>query len=179
MAKIRAKGDAQGAERRFLRETSRLERELRDTVREVAEESELIYSAFALRKTGRMSRGVKAHPAGMTATVTVHAREPKTGFDYVAVTRFGHLKARIYPTHAAKAARFTPKKAKAFPLPGIGFRASIRGFAALNTPFGFRRSVRGFRPSSDWAERALPEVEANASEKMTAVGLRVVTRLAS
>lgn len=162
--------------RRFLEEAERLRLELRSAISDTATDAEVIFAAHALRNTGRMARGVRAVVAGDSAIVTVEARNPQTGFDYVGVTRFGHRSRNITPTHPPKAARFYPKTAKAFPLP-FGFRRSITGFAALKMPFGYRRSVRGFHPSRDWAEGAMPEVQKVADERLGKLGREFAVRV--
>lgn len=162
--------------RKVLDARTSMDRDLRRAVDELGDDAELIYASHALKNTGRMARGIRARRAGNLVLVEVHARNPQSGYDYVGVTRFGHKVARIYPRHAPKAEKFFPKVAKAFPLPGIGFRRSIKGFAALKTPLGFFRSVRGFHPASDWADRAWPQVVQVAHEKADALGLELVAR---
>ncbi len=170
MSRLRAKVNTKGAERRFEQTARDLQSELNEIVKEVGEDAELIFAAHALRDTGRMSRGVRSTPQGSTALVQVHAEDPKTGFDYVAVTRFGHRVDRIHPKHAPRDGRYLA------PIPGVGPRW-VRKRAALRTPFGYRASVRGFKPKGDWADRARPQIEQNASQMLTRFGGRVTARL--
>lgn len=124
-------------------------RETRNAVEDLGEDSELVFAAHALRKSGRMARSIAA--TGLTGdgnpslVVTAEAKNPETGFDYVGVTRFGHRVSRIYP-----------KQAK-----------------ALRTPWGPRMSVRGFRPATDWRDDALPAVR----ELTRLAGARISRRL--
>lgn len=163
--------DVDHASEKFRRASLVIRRELHESVKDVAEDSELIYGAFALKDTGRMSRGVKAKVAGSGAVVTVHARDPESGFDYVAVTRFGHNTAKIVPKHSAKSGRYLA------PIPGVGPRW-VQKKAALMTPFGPRASVRGFHPSGDWADKAWPQVKANADARMNRAGAAIAAALA-
>lgn len=129
-----------------------MEREHQRTVREVGEDAELIFAAHALRDTGRLARGIRSRAAGKNALVTAHAREPKSGYDYVGVTRFGHRASVIHgrPILGGRNARFTTK---------------YRGFIA--------RRVKGFKPSEDWAERAHPEIRVAANAAMRELGRRI------
>lgn len=173
MSKFKATTETRGAERRFNAVANEMERELRDLVEEVGDDAEIIFAAHALKKTGRMSRGVRSIPRGTTATVQVHAKDPNSGFDYVAVTRFGHRKAFIEPKHAVR----NPGRYIA-PIPGVGPRW-VSKRAALKTPFGFFARVRGFKPKSDWAQAAIPEVQRNAQQTISRLGLKITARLSS
>jgi hypothetical protein len=176
MTKLKAEGDARGAHRRFRTEAQRLENELENIVREVGDDSELIFSAHALKDTGRMSRGVRSIPTGTTAVITVHAENPDTRFDYVAVTRFGHRVERIYPKHDVQnPGRYlapTPRGPR-----WVDKKPALRIPKGNKHGGGFYASVRGFKPQGDWAQRALPEVERNASQALTRFGIRVTARL--
>ncbi len=172
MAEFKAEVDTDGLEEKFAREAARLRDNLRETLRAIGDDAELVFAAHALRKTGRMARGVRAQSAGDTVLVTVHAENPETGFDYVAVTRFGHRKRVIKPRHAPRPGRYLA------PIPGVGPRW-VNKRAALRTPFGFRASVRGFKPSGDWALRALPQVRRSADREMKLLGQQIVVRLGS
>lgn len=178
MTKLTAKFDDGGAGDDFIRAAANLRAQLRDLMQEVADDAELIFSAHALHgETGKLSRGITSRAVGDAIFVEAHAKS-KAGFDYVAVTRFGHRKQWIVPTHQPKSERFRPKTAQAFPLPApYGFRASIKGFAALQTPFGFRRRVRGFKPKRDWAAAALPEVQREAQTRLATFGRGFTARL--
>lgn len=172
MGKVRAQFDDKGFAAAFLREAARVREELRGAVSDVAGDAELIYAAHALFKTGRMSRGVKAVVAGDTALVRVDAVDPRTGFDYVAVTRFGHRVRRIVPKHEPKDERYLA------PIPNVGPRW-VNKRAALSTPFGFRASVRGFHPTQDWAAGAMPDVQKAADQRMAELGRGFTTRMSS
>jgi hypothetical protein len=170
VVRVRAEFDDKGFADTFLREVARMREELRGAVSDVAGDAELIYAAHALFKTGRMSRGVKATVAGDTALVRVDAVDPRTGFDYVAVTRFGHRVRRIVPRHEPKDGRYIA------PIPNVGPRW-VSKRAALKTPFGFRASVRGFHPAQDWAALALPDVQKAAEDRMAALGRGFAVRV--
>lgn len=152
MASVDISVDSAGAgrlARRFEIAAERLPRETAQAVEDLGEDAELILAAHALRRSGRMARNITATSQGLSAIVTVEAKNPETGYDYVGVTRFGHRVARIYP-----------KRAK-----------------ALRTPFGPRASVRGFHPASDWRDDALPEIAAQARVITMRLGRRIETLL--
>lgn len=121
-----------------------LERRLNQAMRDVGGDAELAFAAYALRSTSRLARGIRARVVGDTVVVGATAVNPRSGYDYVSVTRFGHRVSRIYPVNARALG----------PIPGIGFR----------------RSVRGYRPAGDWRDRALPTVEYEAGRRMEALG---------
>lgn len=123
--------------------------ELRDAVRITANGAVRLYRAQAPKRTGRLARGVEAHIAGTSATVTVHAHNPQTGFDYAPVTRFGRG-----PIRAQKA------KALAFPGPG--------GII-------FRKSVGPWKPSRDWAEGVLPFIAVLARSQLRVAGAKILS----
>lgn len=129
-----------------------VESEGREAVRESADESVFIFRTKAQRDTGRLHRGIRAAMAGDTATVTARARSG-AGFDYVAVTRFGHRVRFIFPRRA-KALRFR-----------VGRRVL------------FRTRVRGYRPGSDWRDRALPAVERTVEAASVRAAGRIVARV--
>lgn len=132
-----------------------LRAEMRRLRADVAGAAELIFASHALVRTGRMARGITSRQEGDTVLVTAHAADPQTGYDYVGVTRFGH-RVRVIRPVKAKALRFQPRK---------------------GGPFIFRASVRGFRPASDWAADALPEVQAEADRQLASFGRGFVARI--
>lgn len=150
--KVRTLG-AGRASRRFLMASQAVEEELQKGLEELGDVSELIFAAHALRRSGRMARGVVARAFGSKVIVRVDAKDPKSGFDYVGVTRFGHRVSII-----------RPKRAKALRIPLAG------GVI-------FRRSSRGFHPAGDWAEQAIPQIEREAQSVATRIGRRIEARL--
>lgn len=153
--------------RRWFRAAGELEREVENAKRDLGNQAEPIFAQHALRLTGRLARGIHAVQEGDTIAVTAEARDPETGFDYLRVTRFGHRKARIRPTR---------RKSPASVISTRGGRATGRA-AALRLMIGgrvvYRRTVPGFRPKSDWAERAMPQIRQRAAHVATRLGRRV------
>jgi hypothetical protein len=148
VASVEIRTDLTAAEslaRRMEGAAERLPGEAADAIQGLGDDAELIFAAHALRRSGRMARNITAEGAGLRVAVTVHARNPETGYDYVGVTRFGHRVARIYP-----------KRAK-----------------ALRTPWGPRASVAGFHPATDWRDDALPAVHAALQATETRLGRRI------
>ncbi len=130
---------------------------LGQAVRGVGKDAELIFAGHALKDTGRLARGIRFTSTGQTSgRVTGHAREPKSGYDYVGVTRFGHRVSRIQGNPI---------------LGGINARRT-------NTYSGFiAKSVRGFSPSRDWVERGLPQIERQAEQAMVLLGRKAKATL--
>lgn len=149
----RIDGADRGA-RRLLEGARTLREEMRRAVGALAEDAELIFAAHALRRSGRLARGMSSRVSGTVALVRADARNPESGYDYVGVTRFGHRVRRIYPRRA---------RALRIPLP--------------DGRVIFRRSVRGFRPRGDWAQRALPDIHREAERAARRLGIRLEARL--
>lgn len=172
MGSLRARiEDGDELARAFLREAVRLREEVRGAKQDVAEDAELIFSAHALKKSGRLSRGISSRVIGEDVIVRADARNPKTGYDYVAVTRFGHKVKWIVPRPDRQPAtvRATGRPRQTGPR------------AALAIPVGgkliFRKRVKGFKPKRDWAADALPEVETEAGERMAQLGRGFIARI--
>lgn len=148
------------------------------SARAVGDDAELIYQAAAPRRSGRLARGIRAIPAGDTVIVTAEAVDPKSGFDYVAVSRFGHRKRIIRPVNRSGRAR----KARTVSRSARGTFVT-RGRAAL--VFQSRgktwklASVKGFRPLNDWVEGALPDIRSAADTEMDKTGNEIAVRWSS
>jgi len=171
MGLFKATIDARGVEQRFDRAVGELEREMRRTVEEIGDDAEVILAAHALRDSGRLARGIESTAAGNTAIIRSTARDPKSGFAYTNVTRFGHRKEFIRP----KGRGF-----QAFNVATRGRRARGRA-ATLRFTIGgrvlYRPYVKGFRPKSDWVEDALPEIQREAERSSIRLGQRIGVRL--
>jgi hypothetical protein len=148
---------------------SGLDRILAEEMRGLGDDAELAFAAVARKATGRMARNIKAHARGATIEITVFARNPTSGFDYVAVTRFGHKVEWIYP-------RADRVRRPAYVLATKRKRATGRN-AALRFVLGGRviyaRRVRAFQPDHDWADDAMPTVQRAADEAMARVKRRI------
>lgn len=143
-----------------------LDRILLEEMRGLGEDAELAFAAHARHKTGRMARNVKSHVVGQHVEVTVFARNPETGYDYVGVTRFGH-----------KAEYITPVTRSAATVLATGRRRAHGHAAALRFVIGgrvvFAKRVKAFHPDHDWAEDAMPQVQLSADRAMRRVGQRI------
>lgn len=173
MTTFRARGDDQGLADRVQREARGLRERMRSVKREVGEDAELIFAAHALKgETGRLSRGIRAIAAGDAIIVRADAKNPTSGYDYVGVTRFGHRAKWIYP-------RSDRRPASAVATHSLRRRDQR---AALAIHIGgrviFRSRVRGFRPRSDWAADAIPEVVEEANIRLAEFGRDITARLA-
>lgn len=141
---------------RFIRLQGFMTRELRRAIDETADDAIIIYQAHAPRRSGRLARGVARRSlVGGGEEIGARAIDPDSGFDYVAVSRFGHIKARIVPTRG----RWLKLK--------MGMRRNQRVF---------RKSVRGFHPTSDWVDDARVAVETEAERNMARFNSRLQVR---
>ena len=145
-----------------------LDKALRETIEGVGEDAELIFAAHAPTRTHRLARSVRARWVGSQLVVTASARDPQTGFDYTAVSRFGHRVAFIEPRADRGAATvLATGRARA-----TGGRAALR-FVIGGRVF-FRRRVKGYKPATDWRDEAMPAVEAVTETAMRTLGQRIV-----
>lgn len=162
---------AKGLIRSRFPSDAELDQLLTEAMEGVGEDAEIIFAAHALHKTGRMARGVKSRTVGGEVLVTVEAKNPLSGFDYVAVTRFGHRKARIEPTARNRATVVATGRARK-----RGREAMLR--FVIGGRVMYRRSVRGFHPATDWAATAMPEVNQAAERSLGTLGRKIVLRRA-
>jgi hypothetical protein len=143
-----------------------LDRVLDRALHEIADHAELVYQSYALHKTGRLARGVKVQEIGGTLYVTAVARNPATGYDYVGVTRWGH-KGRIVPRADRAAASVIETQGKR----GKGRSAALR--FVIGGRVLYRRSTAGFHPTTDWAENAEPQIQAEVERIARETGRRI------
>lgn len=90
---------------------------------------------------------------GATARRPNKVQGPSRPFDYVAITRFGHKVAVIYPKQLREDASVVSTKRSR--------KKGRRGRLAIPVGGGliFRSSVKGYRPKSDWVADAGPDIE--------------------
>jgi hypothetical protein len=140
--------------KQFLGLADRSDDEMEWAVGETARGSVRLFRAVAPQDTGRLERGILASISGKSARITARARDPETGFDYVAVSRWGHRVGRIYPKPPNRALRLT-----------IGGQVL------------YRTSVKGYRPGSDWAARPLSQIRVLAGAIVSEAGRRIARAL--
>ena len=173
-AKFKAKLHDRKVYALIARELMTFSSEFRDVEEGLAEDAELIFAGYALKDTGRMAKGIRAVRRGDTYNIEVEAKDPDSGFDYVRVTRFGHVVSVIYPGRKARSI-FSQAQYTASDGPR---RKPIKGAKALRTRhYGFQASVRGFKPQSDWAEPAYDEVRILAQERLEEFGEGIAERI--
>lgn len=124
-----------------------------------------VLRAHAPVDTGNLKAGIGviSQQRGKTAVVGVslkatarrptQVRGPARPFDYVAITRFGHRVARIYPKQLREPASVVATHRKR--------KAGRRGALAVGFGNGlfFFASVKGYKPKSDWVADAGPEIQ--------------------
>jgi hypothetical protein len=172
--KVSAEVDDRKILQRIGRELAVWDHENRQVLSAIGQDAELIFAAHAPKgESGRLARGIKARNRGTSIFIEARAIDPKTGFDYVRVSRFGHRVRRIFPGGHARSifseARFTKT--------GSVRSRAVGGARALATPWGPRAWVRGFHPARDWAEPAYKEVQKVAGEHMDDFGKKITRRL--
>lgn len=146
-----------------------LDRILLQEMKGLGVDAELAFAAHARHKTGRMARNVKAHVVGQHVDVVVHAKNPISNFDYVAVTRFGHKVEFIEPRKDRYHAYVIDTKRKR--LNGNDSRSALR--FVINGRVMYRHRVKGFKPDHDWAEDAIPEIERSTERAMRRVKQKI------
>lgn len=155
--------------RNFLTASAALPDDTLDAQRELGRHSEVIFGAHAPHKSGRLIRGIASIVLGGKVIVKDEARNPTSGYDYVGVTRFGHGK--IVPKNRQFGATVLATGKR---------RGYTPGHAALRFMVGGRvvyaAYINEWRPASDWATDALPEVAAEAQAVATRLGHTIESR---
>ena len=132
------------------------DRELEKALSTLASEARYDFRLAAPRRRGILQAGIRTRRTGTWGfDVTIHARDPESGYDYAGVTRFGHRFTWIYPTQG---------EALLVHLPAVTL---------------LRSRVRGYNPDHDWVEDAMPLVSKQAREVMTDVGQALEIRVFS
>lgn len=166
--------------RRFGVAAGRLPLDTLEAQRELGRRSEVSFAAHAPFKTGRLIRGISSQESGSTIIVKDEARNPESGYDYVGVTRFGVREARIYPKHRFASVVLATRKRRKGELLTHGYDSFVDGRPALRFTIGgrvlYRASVAGYHPDHDWAEDALPEVQAQAQVVASRLGETITAR---
>jgi hypothetical protein len=168
----------QGVLRSFIAADAALPGDTLEAQRELGRRSEIAFGAHVPVKSGRALRGIGSGLLGAVVTVTDYARNPQSGYDYIGVTRWGHGK--IEPKHRGFGAQVIATKRRR------GGETLTHGYDSFQSPSALRFSVGGsvvyakyvreWRPASDWAEDALPEVQAQAQIVASRLGHRIEAR---
>lgn len=165
--KVRTAG-ADSVARRFAAARARLPWDVRDAEISLGRAAEVVFAAYAPVRSGRLIRGISSSFDGGGVTVRADARNPMSGYDYVGVTRFGHGVIRPKDRQFGAYVLATGKRR------GYGRRAMLRftvGNKVVYTP-----EVAAWRPASDWATDALPEVYAEADVVAARLGATIESR---
>lgn len=166
---VQPKGFREAA-RAFLGMQHTLDTELHAAMDEVGHRSVPIFAAHALHgDTGKLAAGIKSEWRGDHATVTAHARNPTSGYDYVGVTRFGHRGIIVPREDRGPASIIATRRPRA-----TGANAALR--FVIGGRVLYRRSTKGFHPVRDWRDSALPAVREMAEHTMTRLGRRISVR---
>lgn len=160
MPSFKATIDSAAAEGRFLAFIPTVDNALRDATHRVAYDMAQLFASVAPKgASGRLGRGIRVLSAqgrlasgrfatGTQFAITASATDSR-GYDYVGVSRFGHLKSVIVPREDRAPASVVATRRP---------RATEQGRAALRIPLRsgpggiFRHSVRGLEKSHDWVQ---------------------------
>lgn len=131
---------------------------------------DLLQEAAPEGSTKRLKRGIRARKQirGRPGfDITIHARDPQSGYDYAAVTRFGHIKTKIRSTRGtvvSKSGKPTPARLRVtWNHPRNINRGRAGAQTILSSYFTEVSGVgHGRNPIRDWAFDALDEVQASA-----------------
>jgi len=149
-----------------------------ESARNVATDAELILQEHAPRRSHRLARGIRAVTVGDQVILTAKAVDPDSGFDYVAVSRFGHRKKIIKPVRSGGRSRRARNRTRlASGRFGTRRPAALR-FYSLGQLW-ILPSVRGFKPTSDWVQDSMPEINAAARDEMEQTGNKIAARWSS
>lgn len=146
--------------RKLSRTAQALNSDLRTELRALSERAEETFRDYAPEESGRLREGIEAVPsrrAEIGYEIHAEARNPDDGFDYVAVTRFGHRTGLrwIYPSRSR------------------ALRLRERSFGRVI----YAGRVRAYHPSRDWAEVARPAVDREGEVAEQRAGRRIRSRL--
>lgn len=170
MARYRAKfSNSARVSRTLFRVGEILQEGQESAVEDVAQTAARLYRQEASKISKRVASGITVRKEGKTLVVRASAKDPRSGYDYVGVTRFGHRKERIYPAKRRPASVVSTGKKR-----GKGGRAALR--FEINGKVLYRSWVRGFKPAGDWADRVHPLVEQEANRQLASIGRRLAVR---
>jgi hypothetical protein len=157
--------------------------ELSNAVEDLANQMALIFSSVAPKgRTGRLGRNIRVSSAqgrqsggrfgtGRQFAIIASAKDSH-GFDYVGVSRFGHLKPEIVPDPRRGIASVVSTRRLRAPhnghLPALRIPLRTGGEGAI-----YRHSVRGLQKDHDWVSDGvdLAQREADATARRLATKL--------
>lgn len=171
-------------EDRLLTFIPKVHKDLADATNRLAYDMAQIFASVAPKgASGRLGRGIRVQAAqgrirsGQFASDTefaiIASAKDAHGFDYVGVSRFGHLKAEIVPRHdRAPASVVATQRARA---PHSGRLPALRIPLRSGDGAIFRHSVRGLEKAHDWVQDGvqLARAEADAVARDLAHNLEV------
>ena len=158
--------------------------EMSDAVEGLAYQMALIFSSVAPKgRTGRLGRNIRVSSAqgrqsggrfgtGRQFAIIASAKDSH-GFDYVGVSRFGHLKPEIVPDpRRAIASVVSTRRLRA---PHSGRQPALRIPLRVGAGAIYRHSVRGLQKGHDWVSDGvdLAQREADATARRLATKLEI------
>lgn len=138
----------------FGRARGQLDSELENSISETAAAIKRTYRFWAPKREGTLQRGIGVRKSGRARVDIVVSATSESGYNYVAVTRFGHRVSVIEPKQ------------------NLVLRLNLgHGFWA------FAPRVKGYHPEFDWAEEAFFTAQAIAEQHAHALSTRLQVRL--
>ncbi len=157
---------------RFARMAQELPQDVDEEVQGFLTDNELAFQAVVPKDSTRIARSVHSIQKGPGQyEIIADAQDPKSGYHYVGVTRFGHKKAFITPRKDRRGNVFTISTRRRRQ---TGKRAALR--FVVNGRILFRAKVKAYQPDHDWVDSAIPEVRANTRDLSTRLGQRIRMR---
>jgi hypothetical protein len=174
-------------ERKLTRAQQSMDTAIRDTLAELEKETLAVYRSHAVGGSrGNLAEGLQAQRTGTISRpgfqVESTYRDPKSGYDPLSVTRFGHRTKLIRPrddrrravTISTKQPR-GPETADRFKVQGS--QQALAFFSERHGKVIFRHYVKGQDPASDWVKDARAELTPILDAATERLGRRVQSSL--
>lgn len=133
---------------------------------ELGSKARRLYQVAAPSKTRRLADRIGVQVAGQRMQVVSGVADPRSGFHYTGVTRFGRGEVKPRTDRAPATVSDTRRPRQ------TGSRAALR--FVIGGRVIYARRVKAYRPSRDWATKA----HAGARREVREAGRRVVRSLA-
>lgn len=133
--------------------------------RRVAQDAVEKFRRSAPHASRRLQNAIHAEELGGTTEVRANPVS-EDGYEYIGVTRWGHKLRVIRPIHARS---FTSE------VNGTKSRTAMR--YTSRGQILYRAEVRGYHPHSDWVDRPITDINANAKQVLASVGRGLFARL--
>lgn len=160
-----------------------LQEQIEDTLDDLRRPIKSIFQEQSV--SNRVGDGLKIMPFGVAGTVGFQLvstyRDPRTGFDPLGVTRFGHRKKYIVPREdrfrSSTIATKRPRGPEFIGHEQRSVQASVGPFRDRSGARMWRHKVKGQQRQVDWVDIAVQEVTPLITEASTRLGRRIRSRV--